>query len=35
VTGTALSFIPGISPKIVESSTGPVERYVPPEAETP
>ncbi|GAA1754029.1 TadE family protein [Aeromicrobium alkaliterrae] len=35
VTGTALSFIPGISPKIVETSTGPVERYVPPEVDTP
>ena len=35
VTGTALSFIPGFSPKIVEVSTGPVERYVPPESDTP
>lgn len=35
VTGTALNFLPGISPKIVETSTGPVERYVPPESDTP
>ena len=35
VTGTALNFLPGISPMIVETSTGPVERYVPPESDTP
>lgn len=35
VTGTALSFIPGLSPQINETASGPVERYVAPEADSP
>ncbi|MEG9227294.1 TadE/TadG family type IV pilus assembly protein [Aeromicrobium sp. Sec7.5] len=35
VTGTPLSFIPFLKPTIVETSTGPIERYVAPESDVP
>ena len=30
VTGDVISLVPGIHPKVRETSSGPVERYVPP-----
>lgn len=35
VTGRALTIVPGFSPRIVETSSGPVERYVAPERDVP
>jgi Flp pilus assembly protein TadG len=35
VTGTVLSLVPGIHPKVKETASGPVERYVPPVEQAP
>lgn len=35
VTGKVLSVVPGFNKTIIETSSGPVERYVTPEADTP
>jgi Flp pilus assembly protein TadG len=35
VTGTVISLVPGVHPKVKETSSGPVERYVPPVEQAP
>lgn len=35
VTGTVISLVPGVHPRVKETSSGPVERYVPPVEQAP
>jgi len=35
VSGTVISLVPGVHPQVKETSSGPVERYVPPVEQAP